>query len=288
MPYIYLLLTLSGAIMQTLFATFYNRRNTAYRSVTPLYNVINFTSLAILWGGMWLTNPVFHLGTFFYSIAFGVGFTFACVGLINALNTGPVALTSLILNFSLIATTVYGFFFWGTPVTKLAITGLVLASVALFLCLYSGKEKGNKTSGKWFVWVLVCFSGNLLCTIVQKEQQLAYGGAHGNELMFFGMIIALLVSIPLYLCSDRSDSRVLLKRAWFWPVLAGVSNLVMNFFLMRLANSSLSANIVYPSIAVIPLAAITLISFFVFGEKSKWWQWIGIGMGIVSILLLSL
>ena len=138
------------------------------------------------------------------------------------------------------------------------------------------------------VWVLVCFFGNLFCTIVQKEQQLAYEGAHGNQLMFFGVLIALVVSIPLYLCSDRSDSRVLVKRAWFWPVLAGASNLIMNFFLMRLANSTLSPSIVYPSIAVIPLAVITLISFFAFGEKPKWWQWIGMVIGMLSIVMLSL
>ena len=106
--------------------------------------------------------------------------------------------------------------------------------------------------------------------------------------MFFGVLIALVVSIPLYLCSDRSDSRVLVKRAWFWPVLAGASNLIMNFFLMRLANSTLSPSIVYPSIAVIPLAVITLISFFAFGEKPKWWQWIGMVIGMLSIVMLSL
>lgn len=290
MSYFYSLLTLSGAIMQMLFASLYNRRNTAYHNITPLYNVINFAALAVLWGTLYLTAPSFHLGTLFYSIGFGAGFSFACIGMINALHTGPVALTSLILNLSLIGSTIWGFFFWGASVTALAIIGILLVCVALFLCLYNGKQETGKSkiNGKWLFFVSVCFFGNLTCTIVQKEQQLAYQGAYGNQLMFVGMLMAFAMSVPLYLRGDRRDSRVLVRRAWFWPVLAGVSNLVMNFFLMRLSNSELSPSLVYPAVAVLPLAAITLISCFAFGEKLRWWQWIGVVLGAFATVLLSL
>ncbi len=290
MSYFHLIGALAASVLQTLFATLYNRKNTAYREITPLYNVINFGTLAILWGAMFLTAPTFHFGTVFYSLGFSIGFAMACIGLINALNTGPIALTSLILQFSSIGSTIWGFFFWGAKITPLVIIGLVLVCVSLVLCLYNGKgEKGGaKINAKWLVYVSVCFFGNLSCMIVQREHQMRYDGAYGNQLMLVAMLFALILSIVLYVRSDRRDSRVLVKRAWFWPVLAGASNLLLNFFMMKLAISTLSAGLIYPAVAVVPLAITTMISFFAFGEKMRWWQWIGVVIGMGATLLLSL
>ena len=289
MSYFHLAGALFASVMQTLFATLYNRKNATYRDITPLYNVINFGALSLLWGCMFLSAPTFHFGTLFYSLGFSVGFAMACIGLVNALNAGPISLTSLILQFSCIGSTIWGFFFWDTKITTLVIIGLVLVCISLVLCLYSGKQKGgNKISGKWLFYVTMCFVGNLVCMIVQKEHQMRYDGAYGNQLMLVAMLFALILSIVIYLRSDRADSRVLLKRAWFWPVLAGISNLLLNFFMMRLAISSLSPGLIYPSVAVVPLVMTTIISFFAFGEKLKWSQWIGIAVGVVAILTLSI
>lgn len=300
MPYLFLIGAVAASVLQTLFATLYNRKNTAYREITPLYNVINFGTLVLLWGVMFFTDatflasPSFDLGTVFYSLGFSVGFALACIGLVNALNTGPVTLTSLILQFSCIGSTIYGFFFWDAELTPLVAAGILLVCVSLVLCLYKGKgEKGGaKINAKWLVYVAACFFGNMICMIVQREQQRRYEGAYGNQLMLVAMVGALLLSIVLYLRSNRCDSRVLLRRAWFWPALAGASNLLLNFFMMKLAvettTGAISTSLIDPTIAVVPLAIMTVISFVAFKEKLRWWQWIGIGVGIGASLLLSL
>ena len=300
MPILFLIGAVAASVMQTLFATLYNRKNTAYHEITPLYNVINFATLVAMWSVLYFTDsaflasPSFDVGTVFYSLGFSVGFAAACIGLVNALNTGPVTLTSLILQFSCIGSTIYGFFFWGAEPTPLVIIGILLVCVSLVLCLYKGKgeKSGAKINGKWLIYVSLCFAGNMICMIVQREQQRRYEGAYGNQLMLVAMICALLLSIVLYLRSDRRDSRVLLRRAWFWPALAGVSNLLLNLFMMKLAvattTGAISTSLIDPTIAVVPLALMTMISFFAFKEKLRWWQWVGIGVGIGASLLLSL
>ena len=300
MAYLFLIGAVAASVFQTLFATLYNRKNAAYREITPLYNVINFGALVVLWGVLFFTDatflaaPSFDLGTVFYSVGFSIGFAMACIGLINALNTGPITLTSLILQFSCIGSAIWGFFFWDAEPTPLVIVGILLVCVSLVLCLYKGKEEkgGAKINTKWIIYVSICFVGNLICMIVQREQQRRYDGAYGNQLMLVAMIFALILSIVLYLRSNRVDSAVLVKRAWFWPVLAGASNLLLNFFMMKLAVATkakeISTSLIDPTIAVVPLAITTVISYLAFKEKLRWWQWIGIGVGIGASLLLSL
>ena len=71
MPYLFLIGAVTASVLQTLFATLYNRKNTAYREITPLYNVINFGTLVLLWGVMFFTDktflaaPSFDVGTVF-------------------------------------------------------------------------------------------------------------------------------------------------------------------------------------------------------------------------------
>ena len=69
--------------------------------------------------------------------------------------------------------------FWGADFTPCVGVGLVLVAIALFLCIYKGKEKQaekKKFSLKWIIFSLIAFFGNAGCTIVQKTQQLNFNG----------------------------------------------------------------------------------------------------------------
>jgi drug/metabolite transporter (DMT)-like permease len=71
-------------------------------------------------------------------------------------------------------------------------------------------------------------------------------------------------------------------------MIAGVCNFALNFFVILLASSSLSPSLIYPVMSVGSLACITVASIFLFKEKMKWWQWLGVAIGAMAVTILSL
>lgn len=170
----------------------------------------------------------------------------------------------------------------------MVVVGLVLVIVAVTLCLYTNERDGQKVSLKWLFYVFLAVIGNAGCSIVQRTQQLQYNGAHGKMLMLFATGFSALVYSVVFLKSDKSDATTLLKTSWWTPVCAGVCNLILNILVMLMALTTLSPNLIYPVIGVGSIAIVIVFSLLVFKEKMKWWQWIGVIVGIIAIALLSI
>lgn len=100
--------------------------------------------------------------------------------------------------------------------------------------------------------------------------------------------ISALVAFFLYLKSDKKDSRCLLRTSWYYPVAAGVLNALANLFVILMANTSLSPSLIYPVLSIGSLMVTTFFSVFIFKEKMRWWQWIGVVVGATAVGLLSI
>lgn len=296
MDYLYLIASVGFMSTSSIFGGFYTRRTKDKKAPVPLYNVIEAISCFFVWAILYAVNFTFEPKVLLYSLAMGACFTCCKIGTVNALRTGPVTLTSLINSLSLIGATIWGFIFWGAKVTPFAIVGILLVAVALALCLYGGKDEHkdgeengtNKISLKWLLFVGMSFFGNMASTIIQRTQQTAFDGEHGNMLMFFSLIISVAVCGVFYGRSDKTDSVSLIKTSGAFPVAAGVGNVLLNLFVMLLATSSISPSIVYPTICIGGLSLTILTSLVVFKERLKWWQWIGIAIGATAVVLLNL
>ena len=291
MPYIFL-------ISATLFVSFcaigagvYNRKNEGCRSTSAIYNLIQLFAVFSLWLIKFLLSPEIDLAVLIYSVLFALGYTVAMIVAVSAYREGSLVLTSLIMQLSLISTSIWGFFFWNSPVTVGIIIGLVLVVLALWLCLYTGKPKENekkKITSKWILYISLYFVGNSLGSIVQKTQQMDFNACFGDFFMVVATGIALAVCLINYLRSDRSDTKVILKRSFYIPFISGALNFFINLFVIILATSTLSPTLVYPVLAIGSLALNTIVSLFVFKEKMRWWQWLGVAVGALAILLLSI
>ncbi|MBQ7368233.1 MAG: EamA family transporter [Clostridia bacterium] len=288
MPYLYLIISVFGATSSSIFGSFFNRKNADKKDASPVYSLICLSTIFCFWLVMFLFDRTLDWSVLPYSLGFALAFASCALATVYALQTGPVVLTSLILQLSLIGTTTWGFFFWNTPFTWLVAVGLVLIVVALWLCLYTKKEEENKISAKWLFWVSVMFVGNAACSIIQRTQQMNYGGKYGNFLMTVAMLFAVLFCLIVYLKSDKSDTKEIVKGSWHFPVAGGVLNAVMNLCIMLLAATSLSPSLIYPVLAIGSLSVTTVFSAFVFKEKMRWWQWVGVAVGAVAVALLSI
>ena len=286
MDYLYLSLATVFFAVSSISGSYYNKCTEKWKNVSVLYIISNLFTVLIFWGISYAIDFSFDVRVLPYSVLLGAFFSTAVAGQLYALKHGPVSLTAFLMQLSLIGTTIWGFFFWDTAFTLFIAVGLALIVISLFLCLYT-KEKQTAVSWKWIVFTAMAFFGNAGGTITQKTQQLSFVGQHKTMLMFFAMLFAFFVCLILFMRTDKKDFSAALKKAWCFPVVTGVTNGFLNLFVMLLAVSTLSPSVVYPVIAVGGLLITTLYSFFVFKEKLKWWQWLGVLIGTVAVGILS-
>lgn len=288
MPYLYLAVAVFMSASSSIFGKIYNRKNSEKQDSTVLYNFLLMISVFLGWGAMSLIDFSFDAGVLIYSALFGVCFVAGFLGMIKALKYGPAMLTALFVSMSSILTTVWGFIFWNAQISVTVIFGLIFAIFSIFLCLFNKGKEENKISLKWLFYVALAFLGNAGCLIVQRTEQLNYNGEHGNMLMLFATGFSMLIYLFVFLKSDKSVVPTVIKTSWWIPVIAGICNVLLNGLTILMASTTLSPSLIYPVIGTGGLSVVTLFSLFVFKEKMRWWQWIGILLGVLSVTLLSL
>jgi multidrug transporter EmrE-like cation transporter len=241
------------------------------------------------WGALYALDFSFEPKVLIYSLLFGIFYALHNVGVINALKSGPATLTSLFVGLSLLLTSVWGFFFWNEPVTIPVVVGLLLVVVSIFLCLYSKKKDEKSISLKWIFFIALAFFSNAGCAIAQRSEQLDFDGAHGKMMMFFAILLSVIFYLLLFFIrSNKKDLTKIVRTSGWVPSLAGFINVAHNLIILFLATTPLSASLIYPVIGVGSLAVVTIFSLFVFKEKMQWWQWLGVAIGAVAVVLLSI
>lgn len=288
-------LFLTGAVLcastASIFGGYFNRACEGKKDSSAYYNLLQLLTVFFGWTLLFALNSDFNIAVLPYAVGFGIAYCISTFGIINALRTGPILITTLIQQFSLIAVTVWGFFFWDADLTPIVAIGLILVCAAIFLCLYTGKkndgENGGKFSLRWLIYVIMAFVGNAGCTIIQRTQQMAFDGKYGNMLMMIATLFGLIFFLVMFLRADKKDASFVLKKSYF-PVATGIGNLLLNVFVMLLATSALSSSLIYPTISIGGLIIVTLFSLFAFRERLRASQWVGVALGVISVLLLSI
>lgn len=307
MPYFYLIGAVSASATTNLFNAFFARKNQNVANSSGFYSLFYAAFAFLSWLILFLIEPSFDWGTVWYAVGFAIFYVMGVSGYALAYKSGPIMLTSLFVSLSLIGVTVWGFFFWGDDFTYLVAIGLALVITAVTLCLYKGKthplikeyaqktqeqskskDNAPKISIKWILFVLLSFVGNAGCTIVQRTQQTAQQGQHGNLLMLLATGLATIVFAMIYFIKDASAFKRILGKTGHIPMFAGVSNFLLNVFVILMASTALSPSLIYPVMSIGSLSIVTIASIFFFKERMKWWQWLGVVFGAAAVVILSL
>ena len=286
--YLYLISSVIFVASASILGSFYNKKTENKEGASSLYTFLLMSSVCAFWLVVFLTDPQVHIGVFWYSLLFAGCYTLCNVGLINALKTGSMALTSLIMQLALIGVTAWSFVFWHVTISPLVIVGLLLVVIALWLCLWTGKNTQERFNPKWIFYVVIMFVGNAGCAIVQRTQQMQFDGKYGGFLMLIATGISLIICLVSFLRDKKLTDKKLIQKTFIFPAAAGICNGLLNLFVIILATSTLSPSLIYPVLAIGGLMLTTMFSAFVFKEKMHWRQWLGIAIGAVAVVFLSL
>lgn len=236
-------------------------------------------------------KTVIDSGLVGYSVGFSVMYILFLVSSLLAVKYGSLAVTTLIISYSLIIPTLYGLIFLKESAGIVMYIGIVLLLLSLFLINMKQDDNGTgekiRVTKKWAILAVLAFVGNGMCTVIQKQQQLAFDGAYKCEFMIIALLAVTVVMTACMFIKERKTMREHLKKGWLCAVLCGVMNGMVNLFVMILTGR-MAASVMFPLISAIGIIPTVLIGVFYYKEKLSKRQAIGFLAGVLSVALLSI
>lgn len=282
MPYLLLVTIAASITAQNALKKQYNLHS---KKPAPFFFSLMLSAVAMLF--FILTSGFrleFNSGIIVYSIGFALSYGAALIGTMQAIASGPLALTLLFSSYSLLIPTVHGLIALDEKLGTVGIIGLAL--LILSILLLNLKKDSEKINLKWFVYMLLSFFGNGFCSLVQKLQQIKFDGAYKSEFMILALLICSVMLTVFTLCY-REDVKSEFKRCLLLGGISGVCNGVVNYFVLIVAGL-LPSSVLYPSISAGSIVCGFLIAVFLYKEKLTKLKYIGYALGLVSIILLNL
>ena len=208
-----------------------------------------------------------------------------------AMNSGPVSITTLIGNCSLIVSVFVCFILWGEPITLADAAGLVLLMLGLSLATY--KRGGGRFTGRWALFSLLFLLLGAGVGIIFKAFSKSGGTQHTSDMMIVAALVMLISYAVICLLTGgfalRSSGHTP-KGTHTFLMLALISGLLsclynrLNIYL----SGTLDGVIFFPSFngGVVVLSAI--LGMVLFKERLSARQLAGVLLGIAGICMIGI
>jgi len=256
---------------------------------SAVFNVLRALTAFCMFCIISIPGGTFHAPTVGFGMCYGIFLSIAMYMGYCALCAGPMALTSMMISFSVIFPVIWGILVRKEQVTLLHGAAFLLLFTALILVnadKFRQKQKTDIQYKKWFLYASVTCLCNGGCSILQKEHQTAFPSLYSREFMAAAMgICTLLFLIAALRRVTLQDFRQTTGK-WY-AVLAGITNSTANFLTLVLAGLE-NASVLFPMISAGTIFAALLWGIFAFREKPKANQYAALLAGVFSIVLLKL
>lgn len=261
-----------------------DRRGDAIR-----YNFFKaFAACIVFFLAFWISREGFHTPTLLYGAAQGVLMALASFSGYLALHTGPMALTSMLVKFSLIIPFLFGVIRLRERPSVAACVGFVLLFAALAcLNLRRGKQEKRPLSLRWALLVLATLLANGFSSVLTSAHQNAYPGEYAWGYTAWATAACLVLFMIPALCTGRLSRKHTDLRADALACTSGTANTLSSFLTVLLA-AAIPATVLYPLISVTMMLGALLVGRFLFREKLSIPQYVGFALGVASVVLLNL
>lgn len=222
-----------------------------------------------------------------YSIAFALTYSMSLIGSFLALCTGPLSITSLVFQYSLLIPTFYGLIVLDEPLKITLVVGLILLVLSLFLINKKSSDSNITISLPWIIFSLIAFVANGSCATVQKVQQNDFDGRYKSEFMIIAILISVVIIFTAAIFAEKKTVISSLKKGSGLFVICGLANGGTNLGTMFLAQR-MSASVMFPIISACSIIANCAVSIIVYKERLSKVQLVGLILGILAIIAMNL
>ena len=208
-----------------------------------------------------------------------------------AMNSGPVSITTLIGNCSLVVSVVVCFIMWNEPISLADIAGLVLLMVGLSLTTY--KKTGGTFTKKWAVLSLLFLVLGAGVGITFKGFSKSGGTEYTSDMMIVAAFVMLISYTVICLFAGgfafkptpnaKKENRLFIILALVSGLLSCLYNR-LNIYL----SGALDGVIFFPSFNGGVVVLSTVVSMIIFKEKLSVKQLLGLLLGISGICIIGI
>ncbi|MBR6776353.1 MAG: EamA family transporter, partial [Clostridia bacterium] len=287
---ILLTVSLVAALGGSIFKKLYTNRDSrlsgsfAYTAVGCLVAAADLFA----WGGFGKAS----LFTLLLGVLFGAVTALQGVTNMAALQVGPLSYTTVIISFSTLISALSGVLFFGESIGLWQIIGMALM-LASFALANGGENGGKRANLRWLLLCVVAFLATGAIGVMQKIHQSSAFKGELNAFLVIAFAVSAFLSGVITLLLRKKDrtsnapenARGKMILLIFLMLISGVCVAVNNKLNLYLSGV-IDSVIFFPVVNGGGLVLTTLASLLIFKERLRAKQWIGILLGIASVLCL--
>jgi hypothetical protein len=283
---IYLLLSILSSTV--IFATF----KVTERFKTKLIKLItvNYLVAAIL-GFSFNRHPIsiqnaLTSGWFPYAMLIGCSFILMFFLIGYSTRHSGIAVTTIAGKLSMVIPILFSILYFSEKTTFLKISGLVLATIAVFLTSYRPVDKVKNI--KLIALPIVIFLGSGITDSIVKYAQ-TFHVPNSLSMLFSAVVFlsALLIGLIFILIKPKSFSNSITISELIGGTILGIANFgSLYFFILALNNSKLDSSIVFGLNNICIVLFSILIGLTMFKENFSRVNFAGVLMAVIAILIL--
>jgi len=224
-------------------------------------------------------------------ILFGFSFILNVFFYIKIMEIAPLTISVLFNSFGMLIPTIAGIVFWEEKIHAIQLLGLVLMCICLILVAGVSKDDCGKINLKFITYGIATLIFCGLSGELQSAQQKLLNGSGIKEfsvVCYATAALAMLLGMAVVFKKTKQNFRDVLN---IKPILimigAGVGTSLGSLTLMN-SLCKLPAHLVYPIVNGGIIAILSILSRIVFKEKQSARGKVGITIGVLAIVLLSM
>ena len=289
--YLQLILSLMAGLASNICRKYFTVKSTSGSSGRAIYSAITSIVAALIllsWGGFGSAS----IFTLWFGALFGAVTAIQTIANVSAVNCGPMSYTTIFTSFSVLISALSGVIAFGEDKLELIqIIGIILMLVSIVLSANSSSN-GKKINLKWFILSFIAFLLTGAIGIMQKIHQSSESKGELSAFLIIAFVTAALISAifslvkrdktinPAEKSPDRKRLAITLLSVMAIAGLCVAANNKFNLYL----SGVLPTAIFFPIYNVGILILTTISAIFIFKEKLSLKQWIGVAIGIISVI----
>lgn len=214
------------------------------------------------------------LGFLFISVFYSIGLVSQKMGV----STSMVA-----AKLSVVIPVTVAFLFHGDHLSVLKVAGILLSLVSVYL-ISNKPEEAERSQGKW-IWLLPVYifvgSGIIDSTLKYMQHNFIPPSNAGDMVSTVFLIAFTIGLMTLMYRNERIQPKSIL-----WGIGLGIPNYYCMYFLVKTLQQ-FDASFIFPINNIAIVVCSTLVSLSFFKERLSRLNWVGFGLAIVSILIIS-
>lgn len=234
------------------------------------------------------------LSTVLHAAAAGICVVMFQTSYALALASGPVSLTTLIVNFSVLLSAGFGMVMYGDRLYATQLAGIAALMVSMFLSVEK-KPDEKKRQGRWLFLTFLAMLGDSGISFAQRMFSVTPAAGTANMDITFSIVMYLVASalaFLFYFANTRFGLRWKSSMGFQWRVLAYVAAIAVVLSVyqkgMMLSVASIEGTFLYPTHAGLMSLIMTAIGILFFHDRLTVRQKWGAAFGIVCVVLMNI